>query len=203
MTQNLACTRSAPLNRATLDGTFFTITVSPDSSCPARLRFGLPELERLILSWGVMKRSARALPAGHWIGALSMLLIVMTVLPSTARAGCTNHHVTSRSHAPGGMPLLIRLGTAGALSAPSGEAPLERPAPCTGAFCSGNPAPPLPTIPPVPPRSGEQWAISLITRVTPGLGAFACTPGDASLQPLFDPSSIFHPPRAIAPSSTF
>ena len=106
--------------------------------------------------------------------------------------------MTLRSQGSGAIPLphLIRLGTAGALATPPGDAPPEQPAPCSGPMCSGNPASPLSTIPPVPDRSGEEWAICMIAVDSPGPAHFAHLPGDPEFQPLNDPTFIFHPPRA-------
>jgi hypothetical protein len=124
-----------------------------------------------------------------------MLLITVVAAPSPAWASCTNPHVGSRLERPRATAHLSWLEAAGALSMPLDQAPPSRPAPCTGAFCSGNPAPPLSTLPPVPPQSGEEWAISVIAIISEGPGASAGLTAAPSLQPRLDHTSIFHPPR--------
>ena len=108
---------------------------------------------------GGMRLSARGLLATPWFGAILSLLTLGTVLPSTARAGCSDHYVTSRSRSAGELAHLELLGRSGAIPSPWDESSHERPTPCSGALCSGNPAPPPSTVPSVLPAGAGQWAI--------------------------------------------
>ena len=86
-----------------------------------------------------------------WFGALLAFVTLGSVLPSTAKAGCAAHYLSTRSSGNGELVHLELLNLTGAIPAPTEEMPGERPKPCSGALCSGNPAPPLSTIPSVPP----------------------------------------------------
>jgi len=103
---------------------------------------------------GEMRLLARRFLGGPWFGALLAILTIGIVLPSTARAGCAAHYVNSRSPWNGEVAHLELLNFTGAIPAPAEETPGERPKPCSGALCSGNPAPPLfdDALRPVPDR---------------------------------------------------
>src|SRR5271166_1643440 len=109
---------------------------------------------------GVMRVSAPGVLAVSWSGSLMALLAFGVVLPSAARASCLNPHVTSSSQITAGSAHLELLGLAGALDMPQEEIPSKQPVPCSGAMCSGNPAPPISTIPTIPQHDREQWAVS-------------------------------------------
>jgi hypothetical protein len=83
------------------------------------------------------------------------------------------------------------------VAAPDGS-PREPAAPCSGALCSGNPAPLPSTLPSVLPTGAGQWASPafLISLATPG--SLACPSADADLHPVDRSCSIFHPPRFLA-----
>jgi hypothetical protein len=149
-----------------------------------------------------MRRAARGLLAAPWFGAIRSLLTLGTALPSTARAGCSAHYVTSRSHSNGELAHLEILSLSGAIPTPGDESPREGPTPCSGALCSGNPAPPLSTMPPVPPPGAGQWAIPAFPVSLAAPRSRACPPADADLRPIDSPCTIFHPPRPLAPSLT-
>lgn len=124
-----------------------------------------------------------------------MLLASGFCAPSAARAGCAGHYVKSRIAAvvASGRPELLDL--TGALPTPQGETPRERPTPCSGAFCSGNPATPFPPPPSVPPPVSGQWAhtASLVPLADPGSSAYPAV--EARFRPVGRLCSIFHPPR--------
>ena len=161
----------------------------PGRSCRPNLRGG-------------MRLSARGLLATPWFGAILSLLTLGTVLPSTARAGCSDHYVTSRSRSNGELAHLELLGRSGAIPSPWDESSHERPTPCSGALCSGNPAPPPSTVPSVLPTGAGQWAIPAFPIALAAPGSLACPPTDADLRPVDRSCSIFHPPRFLAPFIT-
>jgi len=119
--------------------------------------------------------------------------------PSVARAGCAGHYVQSRiaTVVASGRPELLEL--AGALPAPQGgEAPRERPIPCSGALCSGNPAAPFPPPPPVPPPVSGQWAHHAALILSTDPGSFADPAVEARFRPVVRPCAVFHPPRSTS-----
>jgi hypothetical protein len=83
----------------------------------------------------------------------------------------------------------------GAIPAPAEEMPGDRPKPCSGALCSGNPAPPLSTMPSVPPLTGGQWALPVCLGSLVGSGVFQRLPAGTDVCPVDHLCSIFHPPR--------
>src|SRR4051812_48628794 len=103
---------------------------------PPTRRIYLPNLR------GGMRLSARGLLATPCFGAILSLLTLGTVLPSSARAGCSDHYVSSRSRSNGELAQLELLGQSGAHPSPWDDSSQHRPTPCSGALCSGNPAPP-------------------------------------------------------------
>ena len=80
--------------------------------------------------------------------------------------------VNSRSPGNGELAHLELLDLTGATPAPAEGMPGERPKPCSGALCSGNPAPPLSTMPSVPPLTGGQWALPVFLGSLVGSGVF-------------------------------
>lgn len=147
-----------------------------------------------------MRLPSRDLRAAPWFGAILSLLTLGTVLPSAARAGCSAHYVTSQARPGGELAHLELLSAYGAVPTPQDEMPRERPTPCSGALCSGNPAPPLSTLPPAPHPGAGQWAIAAFPIPLSDLGSLPCPPAGASLRPVDRACSIFHPPRPRAPS---
>ncbi|MFO0910872.1 MAG: hypothetical protein U0794_21445 [Isosphaeraceae bacterium] len=107
-----------------------------------------------------MRRSARGLLTGPWVGACFALLTVVVVWSQPARAGCSAHYLR-QAETVGALRKLEVLTLAGTATPAPVEAPRERPAPCTGAFCSGQPAPPLSTPPLAPPPWTGHWALLL------------------------------------------
>jgi hypothetical protein len=72
--------------------------------------------------------------------------------------------------------------------------PIERPKPCSGAMCSGNPAVPWAPIHTIPERV-NQWA--LLECMTPMIvrGGVVQAHRETILSPALLVRSIFHPPR--------
>lgn len=145
---------------------------------------------------GRMRLLARRSLGSLWVGALLAFLTFGSVLLSPAEAGCTAHYVNSRSPWNAELGHLELLNLTSAIPAPAEEMPGERPKPCSGALCSGNPAPPLSTMPPVPPMAGGQWALPVCRGSLVGPRVFQHQPADTDVCPVDHPSSIFHPPRS-------
>jgi hypothetical protein len=145
-----------------------------------------------------MSASARGTRVNPWFGVLLALLTVEVLSPSVARAGCSAHYVKYRSQPGDSTATPERLDLAGVLPPSQEEAPRERPAPCSGALCSGNPATPFSSIPPVTPPGFGQWAIPAFAVALADPGAFPYPPVEANLRPVDHSCSVFHPPRARA-----
>lgn len=126
--------------------------------------------------------------------SLLTFLVIGLVSPSTAWAGCGGHFVNTRSPASSLAHLeLLDLARSG--SAPAGQMPGELPKPCSGALCSGNPAPPLSTIPSVLPQIGSHWALSVFTDSPRAPEVFDRLLAETAIYALHHSCSIFHPPR--------
>ncbi len=172
---------------------FRVVRLSFPSEChlEAALQFGRPVTH----CGSVMRVSARGVLAVSWSGSLMAFLALGVAMPSVARAGCSNPHVTSGSQATAGSARLELLDLAGALNMPQKQTPSRQPVPCSGAMCSGNPATPSSTIPSIPRASGEQWADSLVYPALIGSGPFAYPDFDHTIRPVDRLCLIFHPPR--------
>lgn len=144
---------------------------------------------------GGMKLLARRFLGSLWFGLLLAILTSSLLLPSTVRAGCAGHYGNSPSPGNSGVAHLELLSLTGAIPAPAEGMPGDRPKPCSGALCSGNPAPPLSTIPSVPPSSGDQWALPAFLGTLVDSGVFQRLPAGTDVRPVDHPCSIFHPPR--------
>jgi hypothetical protein len=131
-------------------------------------------------------------------GFLLALLVLGGSLPCAARASCLNSHVSSNSKTFAGSAHLELLALTGALKGPREEIPNQRPLPCTGAMCSGNPAPPLSPVPSVPPSSGEQWAVASAAPDVNEPSLLAYQAFEVALRPVEGLCSVFHPPRFLA-----
>jgi hypothetical protein len=125
---------------------------------------------------------------------LSLPMLLCAAAPS-ARAGCANHYLAVRTQQVAEThaldPLLL---SRSALPSREGLPP-ARPTPCSGAFCSGNPAVPPSTAPLSLPEGDGHWAISLFPPAVADPGSLARPGEDARLAPVNQPSSVFHPPR--------
>jgi hypothetical protein len=128
--------------------------------------------------------------------AVVLSCVTVTMLCSSpAQGGCSAHYVTSRAQLVGDsaqLEQLERLLADG--SQPSDTLPAQ-PVPCSGALCSGNPAPPVSAVPSTVRSAGGEWAIS--TRFVAGScsDSFHAQPPTGNLRPLRTPAVIFHPPR--------
>ncbi|MFO0950130.1 MAG: hypothetical protein U0835_03065 [Isosphaeraceae bacterium] len=142
-----------------------------------------------------MGRSARGHLAGPWVGALLALLTSGIVLPRSAQAGCAAHYIHTSESAAGSPQGLELLGLAGVIPSPPGEAPRERPTPCSGALCSGNPAPPSSAIPLAPPPWSGQWALPAFLSQLTGPGSYACAFLPERPRPVDHACPVFRPPR--------
>ena len=135
---------------------------------------------------GVMRLSTRE-SLGRWFaGALVALLAAGLFAPATARAGCTHAALTGDSI---GLELLNIPAAAGEPSVP-----LERPKPCSGVFCSGNPG--LPDLPAMAvTRRADDWAMLSEPPPPPVSDSFPRHHDDDRPQPIHDGPGVFHPPR--------
>lgn len=149
-----------------------------------------------------MKLSTRGLLAGPWVGALFALLLAGSVAPREARAGCSNQHHDGRQTGGGPADGLEMLSPGGA-SAPDapGEGSRPGPRPCSGVFCSGNPATPFSAPPSVPPPWSGHWALPAFLAAVAEPRPFAFPPHLACLSPVDHACSIFRPPRALTPAN--
>jgi hypothetical protein len=145
-----------------------------------------------------MKPIERGILTIPWCGALLALLAMVTLSPAAARAGCSAHDLILRSQAGGGISYLDLLSSAGALSTPTDQAPRQRPAPCSGAFCSGNPASPVSPLPSVSSIGVRHWAIVALHVGQLEAGTLQGLFVDADLRPIDVSCTVFHPPRSPA-----
>jgi hypothetical protein len=141
---------------------------------------------------GVMRLSTRGRESlgRSCVGALVALLAAGLFAPASARAGCSAYILSSHD-APagkaGGLELLSR--------ASDPVRPANRPKPCSGVFCSGNPG--LPDVPstPITPQ-GDEWGLLAEPAVPPVAGSFPRHHDDDRLRPIQAGLGVFHPPRA-------
>ena len=132
---------------------------------------------------------------------LSLLMLLCAPAPST-RAGCAAHYLTLRTQAAAETFALDPLIMSGSVLPPHNELPPLRPTPCSGAFCSGNPAIPLSTGSSVMTAGDGEWAISLCSPLVADPGSIVRSVEDVRLVLVNHPSSIFHPPRRPSPRPT-
>lgn len=142
---------------------------------------------------GVMRHTSRGSVGGTVAGALLAFLAVGVLAPE-ARAGCS-HYVLSRHAAlerdGSGLDLLDASDTG------RPAVPVERPKPCSGVFCSGNPGlPDLPTVS-VDTRPGD-WGLLSEPTTVPEADSFPRHHDDDRLSPSHCGSGVFHPPRAAS-----
>ncbi len=140
-----------------------------------------------------LKRSGDFKPLARMgTGAFMVLVFQCLCAPVSAWAGC-NHLVISRTD-PARSPSLIDplIGDFAGQSEPY-EAP---PRPCTGAWCSGQPATPA------VPAGVFDWGIETwvwwasVTGPVPTVRFFA-SPSSLVLHPTHCGSGVFHPPRCL------
>lgn len=143
-----------------------------------------------------MRRVTSGRLKGLLAGALMVLLAGGLIAPRGARAGCIHPHARHGSQA-GPSAHFEWLGLTGAL-APTTEAPPpedpRRPAPCSGAFCSGSPA-----GPPIPHAAGTfpemRWAMNEPPFAIAGPSPSAAPDDAAGPRAVRLAFPIFHPPR--------
>jgi hypothetical protein len=130
-------------------------------------------------------------------GALLLLLVHGFAAPGSAWAAC-NHLVTSRTD-PGRLssriePLILDLtGRSQPLPIP----PLPRP--CSGTWCSGQPA--APSVPAgVLDGRLDSWAWCTEIPCLASTGSSFLSVETTALRPLQTGSAVFHPPRLIPPA---
>ncbi|WP_165226976.1 hypothetical protein [Aquisphaera insulae] len=134
---------------------------------------------------------------------LSLVLLGLEMLvPSTARAGCHLPTGADPARSPAVLHDLAWLESTGAAAEWSDPVPPWPKAPCTGAFCSGNPDPARSAVPSVPPTSDERWASVDRIDPPPPIGSRFIEAGDEPSRRVEDSRRVFHPPRRIvaAPS---
>lgn len=144
-----------------------------------------------------MKRSARGLWAGPWVGALIALLTSGSVWPQSAQAGCSEHYVRYSKQTDRQTFGLDFLSLAESAPTHPLEIPGERPPPCSGALCSGNPATPTPTPPLVHPSWSEHGALPSFPSHVTGFGSFARAFLSDQPWTIDYACSIFRPPRGF------
>src|SRR5262245_7772203 len=137
-----------------------------------------------------------------WSGAILAFLTIVIFGDIEARAGCTNHSVTSQTQPMGLSAYLERLLTSGAIPAPGSQSPQNPPAPCSGALCSGLPAAPDSSLPLLAPVGGDTWAMATVPFTQPSPGSFDGLSVDSSPRPADHSSEILHPPRHLTPPVT-
>jgi hypothetical protein len=143
-------------------------------------------------------RSASAARSAIIVIAKAVLtaLAFAAFAPGSAEASCSQY-VQTNSDLPIHQSSLAQLDDAGSSNGATGAsipAAPQRPRPCSGALCSGQPAPPSSPTQIDVPRAG-QWAII----ATPTQGAVndpVFSPGDDNdLHPTHRSTSVYHPPR--------
>jgi hypothetical protein len=133
-------------------------------------------------------------PAFLPAGAALTLLVLVTLAPGIAEAGCS-HSVTSRADSERLSSLfdpVIR-----DLAGPSDEAPVPPlPRPCSGALCSGQPA--APAVPAgVIDMQAESWAWNAPVTGLASMGTSFLSTEPSDLHPKHRAIAVFHPPRLL------
>ncbi len=122
-----------------------------------------------------------------------MLLASWLCAPSTAKAGCSAHYISLQSSSSLELELLESI----RMVDPPLKTTSQLPKPCTGAFCSGNPATPAPVSQPLAPNASEQGTLWHLGLRVPEPKSFALLADEVDCRPSVRPASIFHPPRLI------
>ena len=125
-------------------------------------------------------------------GVISLLLLTSLCAPASARAGC-NHLVTSRSNLARHPISIERLSAD--LAGRSDDAPTSR-LPCSGIFCSGQPATPA------GPASAffgtvDDWVWCACEPKIKCIPSSYLSNELAAPEPVRSVSDVFHPPRLI------
>lgn len=144
-----------------------------------------------------MRLSAPGRQAGRLVGALAAFLALVVVWTPSAEASCGPHWLTSRGEAHRELTRLLLLDPAVGDQAGSHPMPPRAPAPCSGAFCSGNPAAPASAAPSLAGIGGEEWAISSRLDVATDRGSLLFAATGTPLRPVDRAEAIFHPPPHV------
>lgn len=142
-----------------------------------------------------MRVPVRGLWASPRIVVSLTLLIALSLLPRTTRAGCSAHYIKHHLDSLGGLARLELLGLDGVAPTAPVEAPAAPSTPCSGVFCSGNPAVPAPPAPMVPSLTRSEVTLADSLRLEADRGVFRGRPVAAVLRPITLSLGIFHPPR--------
>ena len=134
--------------------------------------------------------------ARSWAGALTVLLAWVAIGPNSARAACS-HRAQPRLSDQAAAALLEPFGDA--RSPVEAPRPAHLPRPCTGAMCSGQPAPPVSSTAPAPIRIAA-WAILIPPAPTRPLGSSSLPRDERDVRATEPAGSVFHPPRAASSS---
>jgi hypothetical protein len=129
-------------------------------------------------------------------GAAATLLALGLFAPPIANAGCS-HLVTSENNRTGASSLIGSV--MHDLAGPSDSLPLTPPGrPCSGAWCSGQPAvPPVPIAP--EDRQVEPWACFVPVQDVGSVDSSLFLAAKGALRPLRGGNDVFHPPRGFLP----
>lgn len=131
------------------------------------------------------------------VGTLVPFLMAFSVWTPSARAGCHPHWLTSRAHSQAELKQL-RLLTSGAEGVLDGRKSPRGPAPCSGAFCAGNPASPASTAPSLVQAGGEHGALLADSGASRRPGMLLAHGHGTPPFPEERAEAILHPPRRIA-----
>jgi hypothetical protein len=129
-------------------------------------------------------------------GVVFTLLASVLLAPSAAEAGCS-HYVTTRTDAGRFVSLVTSLNLDLAGQSQSQQLPVPLPkSPCSGAWCSGQPA--TPAVPAwVFDRVLDSWSwcpsASFLSAARPSFLFFEMT----TLLPIHQGCGVFHPPRLL------
>jgi hypothetical protein len=146
---------------------------------------------------GVMTRSftfkfrrPAALPAG----AILALLLLCTIAPTVAEAGCS-HNVTSRTNSERTWSVIEPLFHDVTVHSEGPSVP-PSPRPCTGALCSGKPAAPAVPAAAIDVQP-ESWAWNVSVPGLASTGASSLSSETSDLHPKHQAIAVFHPPRLL------
>ena len=132
-----------------------------------------------------------------WFAAILGLFAWGMIAPGDVKA-CTGHYLTYRSQLESGTVGLELLTSDPAAPVHPDEPPSKPPAPCFGAFCSGNPSH-FPTTTQFSPEVDHELAISLTSPAFLFDETNSSRSGEARLVTVDRSLAIFHPPPSPPP----
>jgi hypothetical protein len=133
--------------------------------------------------------------ASAWAKAFFTVLVWAAIVAGPAQAGCS--HYVGKSARPSRVEISLSLLGEPAAKTDTIERPStfpERPARCSGALCSGQPAPGSSATLVDLHRAGN-WAILSTTPPATDLEAASVLPDERVLLPISRGTSVDHPPR--------